>query len=172
MYDEHIKDKDYKHVCEVFKTLKFKTLHDYHDFYLMIDVLLLCDVFEDFRENCYKNYGLEILNYLTLPSYSFDAMLKMTKVNIELIKDIDIYTMFENSIKGGYSNVRNKRYVKANNKYLKDYNPKEKSSYILHIDANNLYGHAQVRPLPTGNFTRLFRKQCLSISQILEYNDE
>ena len=60
--------------------------------------------------------------------------------------------MFENGIRGGYSGVLGDRYVKANNKYLDDFNPNKKSNYLLYLDANNLYGWAMSQKLPTGNF--------------------
>ena len=82
---------------------------------------------------------------------AWNAMLKMTKVNLELISDNSVLEFFEQQMRGGVSTVFH-RYAEANNKYLPNYNPKKESSYISYLDANNLYGWAMSKPLPTGNF--------------------
>ena len=56
-----------------------KTMKDYHNLYLKCDVLLLADVFEKFRNNSTKNYGLCPSHYLSAPAFSWDAMLNMAK---------------------------------------------------------------------------------------------
>ena len=103
-----------------------KTMKDYHDLYLKCDVLLLEDIFEKFRNNTFKNYGLCSSHYLSTPTLSQDAMLNMTKVEIEIIPGPDMYTFFEKDMRGRVSYVFN-RYSKANNKYLKSYDPKQES---------------------------------------------
>ena len=97
-----------------------KTMKDYRDLYLKCDVLLLADVFEKFRNNSLKNYGLFLSHYLSASALGWDAMLYMTKVELELISDPDMYIFFEKSMRGGVSYISN-RYSKANNKYLKTY---------------------------------------------------
>ena len=72
-----------------------KTIKDYHDFYLRCDVLLLVDVFEEFRNNSLKNYGLCPSHYLSAIVLILHAMFNMTKVERELITDPDIYIIFE-----------------------------------------------------------------------------
>ena len=119
----------YNHALNVWNKLGCKTFEDYHDYYLKCDVLLLTDIFENFINVCYKNYGLDPCHYFTSPGLSWDASLKMTKVNIELITDIDMYLLFEKSLRGGIS-ITPYRYAKANNKYMKDYNNNIDSSYI------------------------------------------
>jgi hypothetical protein len=78
-------------------------------------------------------------------------MLKKTRVELELIADPDMYLMIERGIRGGVSMISNK-YAKANNSYLPSHNPTQPSTYITYLDANNLYGDAMSRVLPTGNF--------------------
>ena len=128
-----------------------KTMKDYPDLYLRCDVLLLADVFEKFRNNRIKNYGLCPSHYLRAPGLSWDAMLNMTKVKLELISDPDMYRFFEKGIRGGISYICN-RYNKANNKYLKSYDPMQESKHIIYLDANNLYGYAMSKFLRTGEF--------------------
>ena len=104
------------------KKFEMKTTEGYHDLFLKCDVLLLADVFEKFRNNSFKNYGLYPSNYLRAPGLSWDAMLKMTEFKLELISDPDMYIFFEKGTRGGISYISN-RYSKAKNKYLKSYDP-------------------------------------------------
>ena len=90
----------------------------YHNIYLKSDVLLLADAFEQFRTRCMQNYGLDPVYYYTSPGLAWDAALKMTCVNLELITDIDQYKFIENSIRGGVSMIST-RYAKANNPHAK-----------------------------------------------------
>ncbi|KAL9974074.1 hypothetical protein ACROYT_G011073 [Oculina patagonica] len=99
--NEHISDKDYKHVRNVCKTFKLKTMGEYHDLYLQSDVLLLADVFENFRKTCFKYYGLDPCWYFSSPNLSWDAMLKMTGIKLELMTDIDMYQFIEKGMRGG-----------------------------------------------------------------------
>ena len=78
-------------------------------------------------------------------------MLKMTEVKLELLEDVDMLLMIEKGIRGGISNAF-KRYAKANNKFMKSFDPNLKSSFIVYLDANNLYGWAMSQPLPVGGF--------------------
>ena len=147
-----IKYEDYEHAKEVWREMKLKNLGDYHDLYLKTDVLLLADVFETFRKLSLQVYELDPAHYFTAPGLSWDAMLLKTKIELELLIDIDMYNMTEKDIRGGISYI-NHRHAKANNKYMTDYNDKEESSYIIYLDANNLYGHAMSQPLPYKGFT-------------------
>ena len=70
-------------------------MKDYHDLYLKCEVLLLVDVFEKFRNNSLKNYGLCPSHYLSAPAISWDAMVNMTTVELELILNHDMYIFFE-----------------------------------------------------------------------------
>ena len=146
-----ISDKDYSHAQKVFKTFNCENLADYTELYCKSDVLLLADVFETFINVCLKIYGLDPSHYLTAPSLSMDAMLKMTEIELELLTDVDMHLFFEKEIRGGISTVTG-RYSKANNPYMEDYDPEKETAYIQYLDANNLYGWAMSRYLPVGNF--------------------
>ena len=131
---------------------KMEYFKDYHELYNKVDVLLLADVFENFRNICLENYELDPAHYYTAPGLAWDAALKVTGVNLELLSDIDMLLMVEKGIRGGVSMVSN-RYGKANDKYMGDkFNYNEPSKYIQYLDANNLYGWAMSKPLPTHGF--------------------
>ena len=149
--DEDISDEDYQHAIKVWNKFGCKTIKDYHDLYLKSDVLLLADVFEKFRSTCLKHYKLDPAHYYTSPGLAWDACLKITGQHLELLSDYDMLMMFERGIRGGITHI-SKRYAEANNKYMKNYDPEKKSTFIQYLDANNLYGWAMSQNLPTHGF--------------------
>ena len=161
--NEHITDEQYKHAQNVWDTFNLKTMGDYHDLYLKSDILLLADVFENFRKTCLQYYKLDPCHYFTSPGLSWDAMLKMTDIKLELMVDIDMFQFIEKGLRGGVSYIAN-RYGKANNKFMKEYDEKAPSKYIMYLDANNLYGWAMSQYLPTGGFKWLSQKQIEKIN--------
>ena len=168
--NEHITDQDYNHALEVWQTFSLKNMGEYHDLYLTSDILLLADVFENFRKTCLEYYKLDPCHYFTSPGLAWDAMLKMTKVKLELMTDVDMYLFIEKGLRGGISYIAN-RYGKANNKYMKEYDEKEPSKYIMYLDANNLYGWAMCRYLPTGGF-RWLKEQEIEDLDLSEYTKD
>ena len=150
-----ISDKNYKHVWNVWNTFKMETFKEYHELYNITDVLLLADVFENFRDLCLKIYGLDPVYYFTAPGLAWDACLKITGIQLELLSDVNMLLMFEKGIRGGISIISN-RYGKANNKYMqKGFNKSIPSKYLMYVDANNLYGDAMSKKLPTHGFKML-----------------
>ena len=105
LFDEEISDEDYQHAINVWITFNCHTLQDYHDLYLKTDVLLLADVFENFRKTCLKHYELDPCHNYTAPGLAWDACLKETKQNLQLLKDYDVLIMFERGIRGGISHI-------------------------------------------------------------------
>ena len=99
-----------------------------------------------------KNYKLDPAHFISAAGLSWSAMLRMTKVKLELITYVDMHMFIEKGIRGGISTVATKRYSKANNKYCKDFDPKKPITYIMYYDANSLYAAAMSRKLPTGKF--------------------
>ena len=100
--DENITQKDYEHAQKVWKEFNCKTLGDYHDLYLKSDVTLLPDVFQTFRKTCMNTYKLDPLHYYTAPGLSWDALLKYTKIDLELLTDIDMHLFIEKGMHGAY----------------------------------------------------------------------
>ena len=108
---------------------KMKAVGDYQDLYLKTDVLLLIDVFDKFIGVCLEYYGLDPCHYFSSPGLSWDPMLKMIGVELELISDIEMCLFIEKGIRGGISYIA-KRCSKANNEYMKSYDDSKPSKYI------------------------------------------
>ena len=150
-FDGHISNEDYLTCSKIWNKYDMKNMGDYHDHYLKKVVLLLGDVFEKFIDMCLKFYKLDPCHYFSSPGLSWDAMLKMTGVKLEKISDIDKYLFIEKGLRGGISYIA-KRYAKANNKYMNDYDPKKPSTFISYLEMNNLYGWAMSEYLPYERF--------------------
>ena len=167
---EALTNDEWEYIQQLIKDLNITTFEEYHDFYLNIDVNGLADVFENFRKTSINTYKLDPCHYVGTPSFGWDAMLLKTNIELELINDCDMYQFFERGIRGGQS-VIFKKYAKANNKYLSDYNPNEKSSYISYLDANNLYGVSMSCKLPYKDFEWVNGND-ISINDIMNYNED
>ena len=127
-------------------------MRNYHDLYMITDVLILADVLGNFRKICIENYGLNPAWYYTSPVPSWDALLKIKKVKLELLKDPDMILMMEKDIRSGVSMI-SKRYAKANNPYMwVKYDPNKPTKYIPYLDTKNLYGWAMSKKLLVSNF--------------------
>ncbi len=158
LYNCHITDEQYNHALNVWKTFECHNLGEYSDLYLKSDVLILADIFENFRDVCLKTYDLDPAHYYTVPGLSWDAMLKYTKIELQLLTDIDMINFIMKGIRGGLSQC-SKRYAKANHKYMKQYNKDLESEFLIYLDANNLYGWAMSQNLPYANFRWLSREE-------------
>ena len=140
---EGITDEDYAHAQKVWDALNIKNLGEYHDLYVQSDTALLADVFENFRDKCIEIYRLDPAHFLTAPGLAWQACLKKTEVELELLTDNDMLMMFEEGTRGGMCQATY-RYAKANNKYMKNNDKNKESTYLEYLDANNLYGVANV----------------------------
>ena len=98
---EDINDIDYRHVNNVFKRFELKNLGQYHDLYVQTDTLLLADVFENFRDMCIKEYELDPAHFLSLPGLAWQACLKKTNIELELLTDYNMLLMVEEGTRGG-----------------------------------------------------------------------
>lgn len=171
---EDISDKDYKHAQIIWNQFRIKNLGEYTDLYLKCDVLLLADVFEKFRSMSLSYYNLDPCHYVSSPSLSWDAMLLFTKIELDLISDVEMYQMLEKGIRGGLAQC-SLRHAKANNKYLVNYKPEEPSSFLIYLDCVNLYGFAMMKCLPMNNFRFLKTEEFhifKNIKSISDNNDQ
>ena len=159
---EAISNSDYHHAQQVWESFNIKTLGEYSDLYVLSDTLALADVFENFRNLCLDAYGLDAAHFYTAPGLAWQAALRCTGVQLELLTDIDQHLFIENGLRGGISMISH-RHVQANNPYVSGYDPSKDKSYIMYLDANNLYGWAMSQPLPTHEFDWLTEKEIKSI---------
>ena len=159
---EAISNSDYHHAQQVWESFNIKTLGEYSDLYVLSDTLTLADVFENFRNLCLDAYGLDAAHFYTAPGLAWQAALRCTGVQLELLTDIDQHLFIENGLRGGISMISH-RHVQANNPYVSGYDPSKDKSYIMYLDANNLYGWAMSQPLPTHEFDWLTEKEIKSI---------
>ena len=136
---EDITGADYRYSKKVFKNFNKKNLGDYHDLYVQSDTLLLADVFENFRNKFIEVYELDPAHFISATELAWQACLKKTGVKLELLTDVDILLMVEREIRGGICHSIH-RHAKANNKYMKNYYENKELSYLMYLDANNLYG--------------------------------
>ena len=147
----YISNKKYSHLQNIWNTFNLNTFRDFHNHDLKKDVLLLAGVFEKFISTSLKNYNLDPGHYFSALELSWDAMLKMTKVELEKISNAHIHLFIEKGMRGGIG-YASKRYSKANSKYCPDYDKNKPEIYINYIDMNNLYGGAMSECLPYGRF--------------------
>ena len=166
--DSHIDVNDYLTCKKTWNKFEMKNKGYYHDHYLKKDVLL-SDVFEKFNDTCLKYYALYPCHYFSSPRLSWDAMLKMTGIELEIISDIDQYLIIEKGLRGGISYIA-KRHSKANNKYCPDYDKYKPPTFISYLDMNNLYGWAMNEYLPYGGFEWLENIDKFDVVSISEYN--
>ena len=117
-------DEDYEHAHNVWREFEIKMLGEYRDLYLKTDVVLLAELFEDFRCTCLQDDDLDPAQYFTLPSLSRDSMLKKTGIELELLTDINSLLLIERGMHRGISQCCN-QYAEANNTYMNEnYNPR------------------------------------------------
>lgn len=151
--DENVSDSDYAHAQKIWRKFNIKTLGEYSDLYLLTDVLILSDVFENFRNLCLSTLNLDASYYLTAPGFAFDAMLKYTNVKLERLKDYNMHLMFEQGIRGGICQSVT-RYAKANLPNIEgiDYDKNKPNKYLSYFDCVNLYGKSMLDTLPFKDF--------------------
>ena len=149
---EGITDEDNYHAQTIWKEFNIESMKNYYNFYNLSDVLLLADVFENFKNICMNHYGLDPAWYFSAPGLAWDAALKITKVQLELLSDSDMLLMIESAIRGGIATISD-RQAKANNEYIRtEFDPAKDFKFISYLDANNLYGWAMSKQLPTSGF--------------------
>ena len=137
---KHITDEQFTHALRVWHAADCKTLGEYSDLYLLVDVLVLTDVFEHFRKRTRQTHKLDPLWYVTAPALSWDAALRQSEVKLDLITNYNMYLMIEKGIRGSITQV------------IKHFAEVDDKTVLMYLDANNLYGYAMTQYLPIGNF--------------------
>ncbi|KAL4153519.1 hypothetical protein QTP88_001352 [Uroleucon formosanum] len=133
--ETHVCDEDYDHANRVWNHFGCTTLGAYSDLYLKVDVLLSADVFENFRDICMTTYHLDPSHYYTSPGFSFDCMLKLTKVHLELLTDYEKILFLESGTRGGLVQA-SKRHARANNPETPGYNAEEPNTSLIYLDGD------------------------------------
>ena len=141
MSEEDLTLDEYKKAKQIWKHFNIKNMGDYHDLHSKTDVLLLTDVFENLRDRC-----LSLYEYYIQPNFAFDALLKLTGIEIDLVYDQERFEMIEAGLRGGMTQTPCKK-VEANNKYMGDDYDKKESSFKNYLDANSLYGLSMIQRL-------------------------
>jgi hypothetical protein len=163
--EETITEAEHQFAEQVWETFECKNLLEYSNVYVQIDVLILAEIFENYRVFSHKFSGLDPVHYLGTPGFSFDSMLKITKVEIELLSDIDQIYFLESGIRGGVSMI-NTRYLKGQSQ---PEDPPSNSDFsIFFVDANNLYGGAQKEFLPLKDFKWLDEDEMEELANSVE----
>jgi hypothetical protein len=154
LIEEEISTLDYEKAETVFEVFKHKNMIDYMEFYCELDVYLLCEVFNKFRRNAIEDFKLDPARFVSLPSFAYQAMLKLTDAKIAACCDVDMYNMIKKGVRGGHSFI-SERVVKVrdhNDEDVKDFVKKNKNEDFVYIDCNNLYGSAMSYKMPVGRY--------------------
>ena len=168
--DEHITVEEYKRAKYVWSLFSCKDIGEYSDIYLKSDILLLADIFQNFRKTCLNIYKLDPAHYYTFPGLSMDACLKYTGVELELLTDPDMLHFYKNNIRGGVSTCVTRKSV-ANNLFLSSYDPSQPTKYLMYFDATNLYGFAMSQYLPEKDFVWLTDISKFTSKHIMNISD-
>ena len=139
------------HAQKVFEEFKLKNSGLYYDLYVQSDTLLLADVFKNFWNKYIEIYKLDAAHFLYAPGLAWPAFFKKVEVELELITNNDMLLLAEKGTRGAICQAIH-RYAKANNKYMNNYDKKITSSYLIYLDANNLYRWAMSRKLLVNDF--------------------
>ena len=146
-----------------------KNFGDYLMLYIKTDVILLAHVFEKCRRLFDQVYGLDPCHYYSASNISWDAMLKTTEVKLDMLSDIDMLLFCEGAIRG-LNGIGEKRYMKANNKYLDDFDEEKPSTFGLFLDVVNLYGGTMMKncqPDDLNGQTSVWTKSCKHLRNVM-----
>ena len=138
--DEECEIENYEFFKELIEKYGLINLKDLMELYLKADVLLLADIFENYRKMGIEYFNLDPLNFLTSPAFSDKACLKHSNIESDLLTDVEKYTYLETGKRGGSSNITTKN------------DESNENNKIIYIDANNLYGWCMLQKLPYKNF--------------------
>ena len=164
-------DSEYTYATRVWTAFECRKMEDYHDIYLQLNVFLLADVLEKFHTTCLENYSHDPVHYSITPGLTWDAALRMSRVDLELITDVDMYHFAENSIRGGISMIST-RHAQANSSSFPDtYVANHPNKNLICLDASNLYGWAMSQFLPTHGF-RFLQQDDIDVLKLQDLPDD
>ena len=169
--EEECKQEDYGRAKRVWELFRCKSFLDYELLYLSLDVAQLADVWFTFSDMCFEHYGLEPAKYVSAPGFGWDAMLKMTGVNLELLTDQSMYEFFEQGKRGGYSAIHT-RFSEANNPACPGHDSSKPTKHLFYWDATNLYGWAMRMPLPIRGFKWMDDVSVIDKDWVMRYDPE
>lgn len=151
-----ISEEDYQHAQNVWEYFDIKNLGEYHDLYMKLDGLLLAEVWEAFTKNCFDTDGLDPAYFVTLSSFSWSSLLRETGVVLDLFhqEQAGMHFTVEKGIRGGLSSVCGKKYSVHTPPTAE-----REGTFILYLDATNLYGLAMSMFLPVGNFNEMLQDE-------------
>ena len=163
--------EDYDYAKRVWTAFGCTSLEDYLKLYLASDVCQLADVFQNFRSICHTNYQINPAYFVLVPQLAWNSMFKMQDLKLELISDPEMYRMIQPNIRKGICHASG-RYARANNKDMGAlYRPDEPESFIMYIDATNLYGLAMSQAFPFSDFEWLSDEQLREAEAALTNDD-
>ena len=149
---EELAMDEYIFLQDLWKKFGLVNLGELQDLYVVVDTLLLADVFENYRKVALATYRLDPAHFMTAPSLSWSAALLYTGVQLEIPQEPEMHDFIDLGIRGGVSQV-SQCHAEANNLYMgEEYDPQKPDTYIMQMDCNNLYGKAMMQHLPRGKF--------------------
>ena len=159
--NSNVSNDDYYHAQKVFYYFNIKDMQEYMELYCQLDTILLCEVFNKFREITIKDFGLDPAKCISLPSLAYNAMLKITNVSIDPLTDVDMYNMIKKGIRGGHSYIAERILKTAHHddEPENDFVPLRDDEKLLYIDCNNLYGTAMMYKMPIGGYRWLSQNE-------------
>ena len=171
---EACSDEDYAKAQTIWNAFNCENMQKFCQVYVYSDVILLAEVFANFKEEIYKAFELDVCQYLSTPHISMDAMLKMTGVKLELLDDPEMIDLVSKSIRGGVS-YAGLRYAKTRKRQRVGEGVRltevdtgayhgDDGTCLAYFDKNNLYGEAMMRPLPVGKYRWLTDEELAEFS--------
>ena len=150
----NISEEDYNHCKLTWELSNCASLEDYMLLYLKLDIGFLADVFCEWRKILQRGYGLDCAQYLSLPGYAYDAMLKKSGVSLDYPYSRELYELIQKNIRGGFTTVV-RQLTSVKNKDLDEKCPDNCSEYILYQDFNSLYATEMLYCMPSGDIREL-----------------
>jgi hypothetical protein len=153
--------EDYEHAQNVWKTLECNTFGEYHDYYLMADVVPLAEAFEEYRNKGLSQWQLDPAQFVTAPSYTYKAFLKYIDRPIQVMWELEMYEFFRDAMRSGYCSVGEVAFA---NVY------KKKNQCIVGFDMNSLYPTAMLHPMPLCDFEWISGEDGEKVLRDMSYN--